>query len=167
MKKITFAILTAGVTALSGAQAQQSGQTGASMLPKGCQAALQASGQAQMLEGMKGKMDQAMQMPNMDQMNETQKGLHQAMMKMHPPMMQGMVAKDADVAWICSMIPHHQGAIDMARAGLKQADNAESKQLAEETIKSNEKEMAKLIAWVEKNAERENRNETTGATPRR
>jgi uncharacterized protein (DUF305 family) len=75
----------------------------------------------------------------------------------------GMTAKDADVAWICAMIPHHQGAIDMAKAGLKGADNAESKKLAEETIRSNEKEIEKLIAWVEKNAARESKNESGGA----
>ena len=73
-------------------------------------------------------------------------------------------AKDADVAWICSMIPHHQGAIDMARAGLKGADNAESKKLAEETIESNERELKKLVAWVEKNARKENKDEATGST---
>ena len=41
------------------------------------------------------------------------------------------------------MIPHHQGAIDMARAGLKGADNTESRRLAEETIKSNERNKAR------------------------
>ena len=101
----------------------------------------------------------------MGQMTETQRGLHEAMTKMNPAMMQGMMAKDADVAWICAMIPHHRGAIEMARAGLKGADNAESKRLAEETIASNQKEVEKLTAWVEKNASRESRNEA-GGSPR-
>jgi uncharacterized protein (DUF305 family) len=79
-------------------------------------------------------------------------------------MMAGMMNMDADVAWICTMIPHHQGAIDMARAGLKGSDNAESHRLAEETIQHQEKEIAKLTAWVEKNAARESKNETTGST---
>jgi uncharacterized protein (DUF305 family) len=48
--------------------------------------------------------------------------------------------------------------------GLKGADNAESKKLAEETIQSNEREIAKLTAWVEKHAQSENKNETTGST---
>ncbi len=100
----------------------------------------------------------------MGQMTETQKGLHEAMMKMNGPMMTGMMAKDADVAWICAMIPHHQGAIDMARAGLKGADNAESHKMAEETIRMQEQEIRKLVAWVEKNAQKENKNETTGST---
>lgn len=84
------------------------------------------------------------------------------MMKLQPAMMEGMMARDADVAWICAMISHHQMAIEMARAGLEGADNAESKRLAEETIKSNEKDKAKLIKWVEKYAVKEERNETTG-----
>ncbi len=61
------------------------------------------------------------------------------------------------------MIPHHQGAIDMARAGLRGADNADSRRMAEETIRMQEEEIHKLTAWVERNAERESRNEATGS----
>ena len=134
------------------AQSQQS-QTNASMeLPKSCQTPAAR------------KMDMPMQSAeHMGQMTPTQKKLHEAMMKMHPAMMQGMMAQDADVAWICAMIPHHQGAIDMARAGLQGADDPESKKLAEETIKSNERELSKLNKWVETRAERESRNETQGS----
>ena len=102
-------------------------------------------------QGMMGKLD------------ETQQGLHQAMMAMQEPMMTGMMAPDPDVAWICSMIPHHQGAIDMARAGLKRASNAESKKFAEETIAAQEKEIAKLTAWVEKYAAKEIQQEKPAA----
>ena len=42
---------------------------------------------------------------------------------------------DADVDFIRGMIPHHQGAIDMARVGLKSGDNPEAKRMAEKTIK--------------------------------
>lgn len=41
------------------------------------------------------------------------------MMGMHMPMMEAMQAKDPDVAFIKGMIPHHQAAIDMARAVLE------------------------------------------------
>ena len=139
-------------------------------LPEACRSAVQASAPGDMMQKMQDmhrNMSQTMQgnMQGMvDQMNEAQKGLHEAMMKMNGPMMMGMMAKDADVAWVCSMIPHHQGAIDMARAGLKGADNAESKKLAEETIQSNEREIRKLVAWVEKNAQKESKDEATGST---
>ena len=36
---------------------------------------------------------------------------------MDGPMMQGIQADDPDVAFVQTMIPHHQGAIDMARTG--------------------------------------------------
>ncbi|WP_246742531.1 DUF305 domain-containing protein [Microvirga splendida] len=139
-------------------------------LPEACRTAAQAStlgDTMKKMQDMQASMSQSMQsgmQGMMGQMNETQKGLHEAMMKMNNPMMTGMMAKDADVAWICSMIPHHQGAIAMARAGLKGADNAESKQLAEKNIMENEKSMKELVAWVEKHAQSENKNETTGST---
>ena len=121
-------------------------------LPEACKAA--TAGKDAMMKDMQGHMSQAMQGMG-GQMTETQKGLQQAMMSMNGPMMQGMMAKDADVAWICAMIPHHQGAIDMARAGLKGADNAESKRLAEKTIEEQEKSIKELVAWLDKNAKTE------------
>ena len=44
------------------------------------------------------------------------------MMATHGPMMQGMMAEDPDVAFACAMIPHHQGAIQMAEAELRHGD---------------------------------------------
>lgn len=157
---------TFAITSASAQQAQSGGQS-AFNLPEGCRSAAQASGHGDMMQKMQSGMSQQMQgMQGMiDQMTETQKGLHQAMMAMNGPMMMGMMAKDPDVAWICAMIPHHQGAIAMARAGLQDADNAESKRLAEETIKDNEKSLKELTAWVEKHAARESKNET--GSPRR
>ena len=56
-------------------------------------------------------------------------------------MMQAMMAEDIDVAFVCGMIPHHQGAIDMARVVLKTGDNAEAKKMAETVIKAQEQEI--------------------------
>ena len=135
-------------------------------LPEQCRSVVQAGGPPQGMQGMMGQMQSTMQnmQGEMGQMGDTQKALHEAMMKMDPAMMTGMMAKDADVAWICAMIPHHQGAIDMARAGLKGSDNPESKKLAEKTISENEKSLKELTAWVEQHAARESKNETTGST---
>ncbi len=177
-KRILLVLSTVASVAASGAFAQQSqggsaaGQPQQTMvdLPETCRTAAQASAPGDMMQKMQGmhsNMSQSMQgemQGMMSQMNETQKGLMEAMMKMNRPMMMGMMAKDADVAWVCAMIPHHQGAIDMARAGLKGADNAESKKLAEKTIEENEKSLKELTAWVEKHAQSENKNEVTGST---
>lgn len=121
-------------------------------LPEACKAA--SVGKEAMVKDMQAHMSQAMQGMG-GQMTETQKGLQRAMMSMNGPMMQGMMAGDPDVAWVCTMIPHHQGAIDMARAALKGADNAESKRLAEKTIGEQEKSIQELVAWLDKNAKKE------------
>jgi uncharacterized protein (DUF305 family) len=49
------------------------------------------------------------------------------------------------------MIPHHQGAIDMARIVLQYGKDAEIKKLAEEIIAAQEKEIAWMQDWLVKN----------------
>jgi len=69
---------------------------------------------------------------------------------MQTNMNQGMMAKDPDVAFVCGMIPHHQGAIDMARAELKYGKSPFAKKLAEGIIKAQEKEIAEMLDWLKK-----------------
>jgi uncharacterized protein (DUF305 family) len=159
---VTAATILAGAPALG--QENRSGQVRFE-LPEPCRAAADVSSdmmkQMETMQDRMGQLKQEMQ-AMMKDMSEAQKQLHQAMMNMDRPMTMGMMAKDADVAWICAMIPHHQGAIAMARAGLEQADNSESKKLARETIEENEKGLKKLVDWVEKHATRESRDEKAG-----
>lgn len=70
--------------------------------------------------------------------------------KMNADMMAGATAADIDVAFICSMIPHHRGAIDMARAELAHGDDPWARALAEQIIAAQEKEIADMLAWLEK-----------------
>ena len=156
MKILALSSLVFIGTFIAPAFAQQhdhgSMQVSAVELPAACKAA--ASGKEATMKDMQGHMSQAMRsMPG--HMTEAQKGLQQAMMKMNGPMMQGMMAGDADVAWICAMIPHHQGAIDMARIGLKSGDNPEAKKMAEKSIKEQGKSIAELTSWLDKNAMKE------------
>jgi uncharacterized protein (DUF305 family) len=58
---------------------------------------------------------------------------------------------NADVDFVKGMIPHHQGAIDMAKVVLAFGKDPEVKKLAEGIIKAQEEEIAWMNTWLQKN----------------
>ena len=53
---------------------------------------------------------------------------------------------DPDVDFRKHMIPHHQGAVDMAKVALKHAKDPETRKMAENIIKDQEREIGEMQA---------------------
>jgi uncharacterized protein (DUF305 family) len=72
----------------------------------------------------------------------------------HKKMMQDMhqtFTGVTDVDFVRGMIPHHQGAIDMAKVQLKHGKDPEIRRMAEKIIADQEREIAEMQAWLRKN----------------
>lgn len=78
-------------------------------------------------------------------------GMHGAMQAMQDEMGRVPMTGDPDIDFAAMMIPHHQGAIDMARAELAHGKDPELRKLAEEIIAAQEREIAFLERWLQKN----------------
>lgn len=73
-------------------------------------------------------------------------GYQAANMKMHRDMAI-RYSGNPDRDFVASMIPHHQGAIDMARVVLHYGTDPEIRRMAEEIIAAQEREIATMRAW--------------------
>lgn len=79
-----------------------------------------------------------MAMPSTDPMVKMMRDMHQPK------------TGDADADFVRSMIPHHQGAVDMAQEVLKSGQDAEIQALAKSIVADQQSEIAMMRAWLAK-----------------
>lgn len=89
-------------------------------------------------------------MPAMTDATPAQQALIATMASSGPAMMAGMMAPDPDLAFVCAMIAHHQGAIDMAKAELANGADDWAKGKAQADIDTQQAEIAEMTDWVGK-----------------
>ena len=106
-----------------------------------------------------GTTHQHMQMPQTNPMEQmgpkgdtgpSSQAYSGAMNKMHQDM-DIEYSGNPDVDFVRGMIPHHQGAIDMAKTVLAFGKDPAIRKLAEDVIKAQENEVAFMREWLSKN----------------
>ncbi len=78
----------------------------------------------------------------------------QADQKMMQQMQAPAYTGNADNDFVAHMIPHHQGAIDMAEVELKYGKDPEMKKLARSIVKAQKEEIALMRRWQAKNGQK-------------
>ena len=101
-------------------------------------------------QGMDGGMMNTMPKDMEGHMSDATASYMQGMMAMNQQMMPAMMIEDPDIAFNCSMIAHHQGAIAMAETQLKYGEDQETKKRAQQVIDDQSREIAEMKAWLEK-----------------
>jgi uncharacterized protein (DUF305 family) len=89
--------------------------------------------------------------PKADAASPSTKAYGEANAKMHKDM-DITFSGNADVDFIRGMIPHHRGAVDMAKVVLQYGKDPEVKKLATGIIEAQESEIAWMNDWLKKNA---------------
>jgi uncharacterized protein (DUF305 family) len=72
-------------------------------------------------------------------------------------MMHGMMVPmtgDTDRDFVAGMIPHHQGAVDMAKVELQYGKDPEMRRLATSIVESQDHEIAQMKAWQGEHAQK-------------
>ena len=114
-----------------------------------CMQGMKCMNEAKDMKDMKG-MDGMHDMKAMGaDASESSKAFAEVNIKMHKDMTMEFTG-NPDVDFAKGMIPHHQGAIEMAKVVLKYGKDPEMKKLAEEIINAQDTEIAFMKGWLAK-----------------
>lgn len=84
------------------------------------------------------------------QMNSKfKKEMHSNMMKMDKDMKAAHMNGDADHDFVTMMMPHHQGAIEMAKTYLKYGSDPKIKEMAQKIVDDQNKEIQDMQKWLD------------------
>lgn len=76
--------------------------------------------------------------------------MHEAMARMERDMQRAPMTGDADRDFVTMMLPHHQGAIEMAAALLARTRDPELRNLAQAIVTEQATEIALMRSWLER-----------------
>jgi uncharacterized protein (DUF305 family) len=80
------------------------------------------------------------------------KAMMDGMSKMQQDMVSAPMIGDPDQDFVAMMLPHHEGAVDMAKVELKYGKDPEMLKLAQDIVASQSRERAEMTAWQAKRA---------------
>ncbi len=95
---------------------------------------------------MPGGQGQQGQMP----MSANHQEMMQSMERMNHDMMEAPMTGDPDRDLVVMMMPHHQGAIDMARIYLRDGKDPAIRRMAQKIVADQEHEIRQFQAWLVK-----------------
>jgi len=77
-----------------------------------------------------------------------------AMNKMHDAMMAVKTTGDADADFVRGMIPHHQGAVDMAKVELQYGKDPQLRKFAQKVIDAQSDEIKMMQVWLKQHPQK-------------
>ncbi len=106
-------------------------------------AIIPALAQAEDMQGMKMQRMMKMAPHKASPADQALSASMQAMMRDMKPAMSG----DPDKDFVAMMLPHHQGAIDMAKVELQYGKDPAIRKMAQDIVAAQEAEIAEMKAW--------------------
>jgi uncharacterized protein (DUF305 family) len=146
MKTITKTVAALALTALAGLAYAQTSHQGHGSMPMSGVMPMGHMDPAAMQKMIQKMMQDMMPSPNDPASTKEFKAADMQMMhNMSVP-----YTGNPDVDFRTHMIPHHQGAVEMAKVALKHARDPETKRMAQKIIDDQEKEIAEMQDWLKK-----------------